>query len=897
MKKIIFALLALMLITALGLTFTSCGGDKECTEHVDANGDAKCDDCDAACDPALHEHSDMNADNKCDGCGTELTPPEHVHKDKDQNYVCDECGDRLPKPTHEHTDANDDNVCDDCGKDIPLDLKDLTVIKTSTHDRIRTVHPGESITYTFTVSSTAAVDKVVEILDFLPANLAYVKGDCTKQGDRLLFNLTVPAGEIATASYTVLVSDNDGLYGMTIGTDAPIANGKAIECTSLYVANTLNAYDMQKMVYAIYAMRDSKMQGKDLLAFHSRIAFSLNNAIVDNADALANALFLDSNAENSDKYASIVVPGLYGGKSTGATQAARFVGNAKGSLEIEDIFPGDVLVVLPDDSDLDGARMYVTDGVKLFDITTTTTEVPVSSVVDGISQNDYFALLRPIMSSTSVASFRSEPFYVGVTDVEKAIISTAMAFLLRGDRMQYADTRLVQDPAIYRWERGKSPEDYTVDETGYSNCTGFTHDVIYNALGYDYGSFTLVNSPAAMKAYKYTFTHNETDAEKAAIEEEYRSRLQVGDIVFYTYSGNTHAMIYIGNGNLVHATGSTYSGTTETEEATVRFQNLDCLFTEGDGRYLFQTDKPRTALYIIRPTNTWSGTTVPDISINRIENMQGIVAEKLSSHTLGQTVNPGDLITYTFKIFNANNTSVTLDITDVVPTGTVLLVDGVASADTSLGWTVTLSPGEEKLVSYTVKVSDTATRGSAITCSANSTVGGVPVRSTPVYVGRTLTESEQARLVEIAISMRGSSASAVEIANEIYRQLLGVENALGDDISDLKNGIFTQSGSIYKLAESGDYVEMIAPSHYGGKVVDNSTRFDSERTRMPREHNLVVGDILYLQSSTSGYLYIYIGDGVMLDLQKFTDRDVNERLEETIGWQMFAIIRPSLIAE
>ncbi len=893
-KRILLIILSIVLLMTVSVFFVSCGDDPiECTEHIDENGDGICDDCGLDA-PTAHAHSDMNADNKCDGCGTELTPPEHVHKDKDQNYVCDECGDRLPKPAHDHTDENNDGVCDDCGKDIPLDLKDLTVIKTSTHDRIRTVHPGETITYTFTVSNTATADKVVEILDFLPANLAYVKGDCTKQGDRLLFNLTVPAGKTVTASYTVLVPDNDGLYGMTIGTDAPIANGKAIECTSLYVANTLNAYDMQKMVYAIYAMRDSKMKGKDLLTAHSRIAFSLNNAIVDNADALANALFLDSNAENSDKYASIVVPGLYGGKSTGETKAARFVGNAKGSLEIEDIFPGDVLVVLPDDSDLDGARMYVTDGVKLFDITTTTTEVSVSSVLDGISQNDYFALLRPIMSSTSVDSFRSEPFYVGATDVEKAIISTAMAFLLRGDRMQYADTRLVQDPAIYRWERGKSPEDYTVDETGYSNCTGFTHDVFLNALGYDYGSFTLVNSPAAMKAYKYTFTHNETDAEKAAIEEEYRSKLQVGDIVFYTYSGNTHAMIYIGNGNLVHATGSTYSGTTETEEATVRFQNLDCLFTEGNGRYLFQTDKPRTALYIIRPTNTWSGTTVPDISINRIENMQGIVAEKISSHSLGKTANRGDIITYTFKIFNANNTSVTLDITDVVPTGTVLLVDGVASADTSLAWTVTLAPGEEKLVSYTVKVSDTATRGSAITFSANSTVGGVPVRSTAVYVGNTLTADEQARLVEIVNAAKSSGKTGVALANLIYEQLLGVEDILGYDIADLRDGIFTNSGSNYKIATSGKYSYMIAPSLYGGKVVVNSDRFDGERTRLPREHNLVVGDILYLHSDTAGYLYIYVGNGEMIDLQKLTVRDVNERLEETIGWQRFVILRPSI---
>jgi uncharacterized repeat protein (TIGR01451 family) len=353
-------------------------------------------------------------------------------------------------------------------------------------------------------------------------------------------------------------------------------------------------------------------------------------------------------------------------------------------------------------------------------------------------------------------------------------------------------------------------------------------------------------------------------------------------------------MVYIGNGNLVHATGNTYSNNTEREEPTVRLLNLDCLFTEGNSRYLFQTDKPRSALYIIRPLDTWEGTALPETTVNRLENMKGIIAEKLASYTLGQTVNRGDLITYTFKLFNTNPYAVTLNITDVVPNGTVLLVDGVASADTSLAWTVTLAPGEEKLVSYTVKVSDTATRGSAIYCSDESAVGGVPVRITPAYVGNTLTADEQARLVEIVNTAKSSGKTGVALANLIYEQLLGVEDILGYDIADLRDGIYTSSGSNYKIATTGKYADMIAPSLYGGKVVENSDRFDGERTRLPRERNLVVGDILYMHSETAGYLYIYVGNGEMIDLQKLTVRDVNERLEETIGWQRFVILRPSL---
>ena len=896
-KRILLLFLSLILAFGICLAATSCGDEPtECTEHIDENGDGICDDCGASA-PTAHVHSDMNADYKCDGCKTDLTPPEHDCVDENEDLECDICGEEVDPPKHTHADENEDEVCDECGADMSLNLDGITVTKTSSHDRIRTVHPGEKITYTFTVTSTADKDKRVEILETLPGITAYVSGDCEKQGNRLVFNVTATAGKTVTVSYTVQVPDSSTLKGSAISSGTTMANGKAIDSSTLYVGNTYNEHDMQRLVLALYATRGSDFDAKDVLSSHQRIAFSLTSGITHNADGVATAIFLDTTAENADKYASMVIPGLYGGTKIDDTHTARFVGSATSMLEIEDIFPGDVLLVLPHSGDVDGAKMYVTDGTRLFDITNKSAEVSVDSVLSDIASNDYFALLRPSMASNSVVFFRANELYEGTTDIERAIINTALAFLIRGDRMQYADIRLVQSPAIYRWERGKSPEDYTLGETGYSNCTGFVHDVFLNALGYDYGSFTLANAPAAMKAYTYYFTGEETDREKAELEAEYRSLLRVGDIVFYTYSGNTHAMVYIGNGNLVHATGNTYSNYTEAEEPTVRFLNLDCLFTEGNSRYLFQTDKPRTALYIIRPLDTWGGTELPETTVNRLENMNGIIAEKLASYTLGQTVNRGDLITYTFKIFNTNSYPVSLTVYDVVPTGTTLMIDGVASTDTQLSWSVTVAPGEEVLVSYTVKVSDTAARGSAIYCSDNSTVGGVPVRITPAYVGNTLTAEEQARLVEIVNTAKSSGKTGVALANLIYEELLGVEDILGYDVEDLRDGLFTKFASNFKIATEGKYADMIAPSLFGGKVVNDTDRFDGERTRMPRERNLIVGDILFLQSDTSGYLYIYIGNGEMIDLQKLTVRDVDERLEETIGWQRFAIIRPSLAIE
>ena len=50
--KAFAAVLALMLVLALGLSLVACGGgDDPCTEHVDANSDGKCDKCEAAVEP------------------------------------------------------------------------------------------------------------------------------------------------------------------------------------------------------------------------------------------------------------------------------------------------------------------------------------------------------------------------------------------------------------------------------------------------------------------------------------------------------------------------------------------------------------------------------------------------------------------------------------------------------------------------------------------------------------------------------------------------------------------------------------------------------------------------------------------------------------------------------
>ncbi|MBR5139767.1 MAG: DUF11 domain-containing protein, partial [Clostridia bacterium] len=723
----------------------------------------------------------------------------------------------------------------------------ITVIKDSSHKRIRTAHPGEDITYTFTVENVGTATGSFVITDIVPQNTVYKGGDALCDGDKLTFSGEVNSKSKVTLSYTVTLTDDRDKLGTFVKSDSAEFMGAKIQCDDIYVARTFNEYDMQKLSIAVNAMRESEMNGKDLIKQHYIIAFSHANPIKEDAQDIANALFASTDEGSFSGYCAMVVPGLYGGSKI-ATILDSFSSEPTDKLEIADIFPGDVLLVLPSASDLSTAKMYVTDGRALYDVTEKTTKIDCAAVLTNIKSNEYFAVLRPSFSMESEYFYRSQPFYEGSNSAEKALISAADAFILRGDRMQYADTRLATDSTtatpIYRWERGKSPEDYTVDEIGYSNCTAFCHDAYLNAFEWDYGNYWLYNAPLEMIEYLYYLSGYETEEQKANVEQEFYDTLQFGDIVYFCYSaGGSHGMLYMGNGNLMHCSGSTYNTSTsnyyEVQEAAIRYQTIECLFTPGNSRYLFQTEKTRTKIYILRPFNLWNGE-IPESTENRIENMKGIVAEKLSSHTLGQTANPGDLITYTFKIFNTNGYTVNLDVSDIIPENTTLVVNGYLSDKRSLFWTVDIAPGEEKLISYTVQISESCEKDSVIVCSDESAVGGVPVRSTPVFIGRTLTEAEQQRVKEIALALvEEKDEVGVSLANKIYRELFGIESFFGNDFDDLRSGIFVSYGSIKKIAVDGKYADMIAPTLYGGKSVVNSDRFLGERTRMLWERNLV----------------------------------------------------------
>ena len=122
MRKITRALV-LMLVLALTLALFACGGDK-CTSHVDADKDAKCDNCGAAV--ACTECVDADGDGKCDVCGKDVETACTSHVDSNKDAKCDNCGAAVA--CAECVDDDGDEECDVCGSAVEPAVVELPLL-------------------------------------------------------------------------------------------------------------------------------------------------------------------------------------------------------------------------------------------------------------------------------------------------------------------------------------------------------------------------------------------------------------------------------------------------------------------------------------------------------------------------------------------------------------------------------------------------------------------------------------------------------------------------------------------------------------------------------------------------------------------------------------------------
>ena len=877
----------------------------------------------------------------------------------------------------------------------PEQVKKLTVQKTASAGGALTLHPGSDLTYTVTITNNNDKAVSLDVTDTLPENTTLVDGCETVNGSALTWKLdSLGPGETTAISYTV--KNNYTLKGIREAKDDTLLEKTAVKVMGtevattdkdIYVLETFNKEDIRKLSMAIDAMVNANLTAKNssnkpmceisLLSMIYTVAFSSStnfgstdtaevlNMIFENAtkDTVENNGGAEDVVEKATNLLLRVAPTLYGGTKVGAEKDKLFRGARATSVTIDDLVTGDAIF-----AEANGEiKLYVVDGQHLVHLgkTEITRKIDPATVLPNLPKCDRYVVVRPSIDLNITFSLQEGEYYneadkLGYSDTEKALIATAESYLLRGDRFQYTDDQTSKD--TFRWQSAtRQPEDCTVDQYGYSNCAAFVYDVHWATLGLkatgNSKSLNVTKHNAAfakkywnmetgtssaksvvfyaepMKKVGDTYEATLDDAGKAALKEKIVSVLRPGDIInIRRTTGSGHAMLYVGNGTIIHSAGSNYSTKyhTDTHEATARFRMVEDLFDPAvynETSCIYNLE----SVSILRLQHQ-SKTGVTENAANRVANMQGIIAEKVSSTAMGKTINCGETVTYSFYIFNTTDEDKQIPIRDeVAPAATfVSATDGGTCTDGVIAWDLTVPADSRICVSYTVKANENLSSNVKLD-GAKATIGGVTHKCFDTVVANTLTAEQQQTLVEAVNTVKEKNVSSLtspEIASLIYETAFGTKNIFGEQVKTFGQlldgegephvGVFlnaTGSTNLPTLSLSdvnkSPACLMVAPGLIGGaKVSGNSAtspfyRYQDLvdtplRSRYFWEKDLVVGDLFLMKSADKECLYIYTGDNTFVSLNpadKFATESVSKLFEGAPNnqiWMYTAVLRPSL---
>ena len=932
----VFAVLTLVALTLFSVT--ACGDEDVCTEHTDGNCDNKCDTCQA---DVQIGHIDRNEDGVCEKCRKCVT-----HVDETCNGECDNCFEEIPVV---HVDEDEDGKCDKCGRRIEA-LK-IEASKTASVPAGMTVNApfyiewsdttieGATLTLTITVKNTGDSEMTAVITDTVPEYTTYISGCENKVNNQLTWTEVIGVGETKSVSYTVEITEENVDPGAYIPGNSASVNGNRIFGYDVHIENTLNSVDVKYLEKAVRILSTSTYENRDFAKFVYYVAFSSSSAASAMPTGTPDEALDEIFTANSD-YAAAVAPGMYGGKS------AKELSNTKGEMNTpvtaDSLISGDLIYVKQSNE----TKMYIVSEGGVYDITATAVKADIGTVLAALPESNKYAVVRPSMLMTAFTPSDPNETPVVMNEYQEAIVKTAEAFMLRGESLQYEDVwyGLNSKTGERRWTHGeKQPEEYTYDEWGYVNCAVFTYDVYKMALGYTLPSNMYTTSALTqnslgqgMRAFYFenTTPGQYSEAEMLSIQQEFMNTLEVGDLMVVRrmqegkdgeVSG--HVMLYIGNGRFIHSSGSSYKTVNgvgqEVAEPTIRYHKVtDYFFSPNSvgGNPFRGPDEYGTKyvnkLLIVRPLNKFNGD-IPENTQARVENMTDIRADKTSSHPSSVSVNPGDLITFTFTLFNVGDVAKTIEIFDKAPAGTTYVsgCDNVSNGE--LRWSVTVGAGETVRVSYTVSVNNVS--DGTVIDGRDATVGGVAHRCAAIRVKNTLTMTEQQAIQAAIDELREekSTLTGLELVNEIYKRALSKLEVFGDTsvnsvMDEGTESVFVKTATVHngknmnKLnSEDSYYKQMLVDHLYGGQRLDSASKL-YDRTKMLKTHNLVVGDVLIARTNSAESVYIYYGDGMLVNLTGgFGTLDVFDyvvdfgNLAERILFfgRNFCVLRPSYVFE
>ncbi len=335
----------------------------------------------------------------------------------------------------------------------------------------------------------------------------------------------------------------------------------------------------------------------------------------------------------------------------------------------------------------------------------------------------------------------------------QAVLETAYAYYLKADCVQYDSTPLVQRMGGKSSRRTKegTPEDATPDKTYYTVCSSFPYETYWNALGYRLGgssdacyTMALTTRPQEAVVFEYDKRRDRDGSKYVQEMMRMRSLLEPGDVIVYTtikkqdpktgaVEGGGHALMYVGDvagdghNKVMHSGGAKYQfedgGYDQVEwSGTIRLDDMDAIFFHGAPL------KKKTKIMVFRPLQLpASKYPLTDSAKARYLHPRLRYDRRAEVGVYGSVVSGGTL-GYSITLKNFSQKAYVVPVREKVPDGAEFLpqqsMGGLAVCDgKTFGWDIPLAPGEERVVTWRVRV--TAPAGSRIV-AAGGTAAGIP---------------------------------------------------------------------------------------------------------------------------------------------------------------------------
>jgi len=562
-----------------------------------------------------------------------------------------------------------------------------------------------------------------------------------------------------------------------------------------------------------------------------------------------------------------------------------------------------------------------------------------------------FAILLSLCLPMSAVA--AEP----ITDEQRAqyqeiIKEVAYSYFRQGTQIQYDQT--AKPP---RRNLMVSPEDATSQRTIYLDCSSYVDSVYYEAFGIhlirgEAGTWSIKTANMLNAARDYPtrrenegywtqeddFAGKTTDEIQQLLDEVY-ANLQVGDVIVYEKTaGGGHTVMYIGDGLVLHCTGSTgtsspnppsnyydKAGVTEYTQGAVLCDSASAFFTDSThARWLGNMAR----FCVIRPFDRTDIEIAPtQKSADRL-SVKGLAMEKTASVHPDNCVDTNDEITYTVTLNNTGNIAVTdVILTDTVPDGTEFVSGDVTNTSGSLTWTGDIAAETTVTISYKVKVTS-ANAGQIIT-NGSTEINGVSlnkIEHTVAGYSAQDRESIAAKAKEYVTDGR-SFRDGASLIMSAYKDAIGA-NAFGftDDGTNISS-YSTADELLTEVIDSANFTchtqteisGMLVPHLFGGIDITYNSKalLDGERRSSISADQLAIGDVILAEYSKGELVYMYVGDSqfVCLDTDgKATLITTEEgyyltetssgssyyrtysanKLVSLIAYDRFAVLRPSM---